>query len=189
MVFDVIGGLLADRRQLKQLVLHERIVGLLGKLPIHGCLAPQRVRPVVPAEHSAVALGDVTIHSGLSLERRILEADVCSQSANTTKLNFSSRCRRRAELQTRDCAIFPVSCSLSSACSTGRLSRAVVTIADYLGARPDVHSGLLAEVERHLPSSAFLHRGHCRVRLSRRVTQTPAAAPNSSAYSHSRHRR
>ena len=83
------------------------------------------------------------------LERRILEADVCSQSANTTKLNFNSRCRRRAELQTRDCAIFPVSCSPSSACSTGRLSRAVVTIADYLSARPDVHSGLLAEVERH----------------------------------------
>jgi hypothetical protein len=40
MVFDVIGDLLADRRQLKQLVLHERIVGRLGKFPIHGRLAP-----------------------------------------------------------------------------------------------------------------------------------------------------
>src|SRR5712671_4369055 len=36
----------------------------------------------------------------LSLERRIPEADVGSQFANTTKLNFSSRCRHRAELQT-----------------------------------------------------------------------------------------
>jgi hypothetical protein len=40
MVFDVIGDLVADRRQLKQLVLHERIVGLFGKFPIHGRLAP-----------------------------------------------------------------------------------------------------------------------------------------------------
>jgi hypothetical protein len=40
MVFDVIGDLLAERRQLKQLVLHESIVGLLGKFPIHGRLAP-----------------------------------------------------------------------------------------------------------------------------------------------------
>src|SRR5712671_1100226 len=124
MVFDVIGGLLADRRQLKQLVLHERIAGLLGKLPIHGCLAPQRVRPVVPAEHSAVALGDVTIHSGLSVERRILEADVCSQSANTTKLNFSSRCRRRTEFQTRDYAIVSIRSGSLSDRSHSRLQSA-----------------------------------------------------------------
>jgi hypothetical protein len=35
MIFDVIGDIFADRRQLKQLVLDDRIVGLLGKLPIH----------------------------------------------------------------------------------------------------------------------------------------------------------
>jgi hypothetical protein len=33
MIFDVIGGLLAERRQLKQLVLDDRIIGLLGKFP------------------------------------------------------------------------------------------------------------------------------------------------------------
>jgi hypothetical protein len=33
MVLDIIGDLLADRRQLKQLGLDDRIVGLLGKLP------------------------------------------------------------------------------------------------------------------------------------------------------------
>jgi hypothetical protein len=36
MVFDVIGNLLADRRQLKQLVVDERIVALLGKFPTNG---------------------------------------------------------------------------------------------------------------------------------------------------------
>jgi hypothetical protein len=34
MILDIIGYVLADRRQLKQLVLDDRIVGLLGKLPI-----------------------------------------------------------------------------------------------------------------------------------------------------------
>jgi hypothetical protein len=38
MIFDVTGDLLADRRQLKHLVLDDGIVGLLGKLPIHGRL-------------------------------------------------------------------------------------------------------------------------------------------------------
>jgi len=47
----------------KQLVLDGRIVRLLGKLPIHGRLAPQMVRPIVRAEHSTVELGVVTIHS------------------------------------------------------------------------------------------------------------------------------
>jgi hypothetical protein len=41
MVLDIIGDLLADRRQLKHLVLDDRIVGLLGKLPIHGRLVPE----------------------------------------------------------------------------------------------------------------------------------------------------
>src|ERR1700676_1150610 len=43
------------------------------------------------AEHSAVELGVVTIHrSSFSLERRMREADVGSQSADTIKLGFSS---------------------------------------------------------------------------------------------------
>jgi hypothetical protein len=33
MIFDIVGGILAERRQLKQLVLDDRIVGLLGKFP------------------------------------------------------------------------------------------------------------------------------------------------------------
>jgi hypothetical protein len=39
-IFDVIGDLNAHGCQLKQLVLDVRIVGLLGKLPIHGRLVP-----------------------------------------------------------------------------------------------------------------------------------------------------
>jgi hypothetical protein len=46
MVLDIAGDLLADRRQLKQLVLDDRIVGLLGEFPIRGRLVPQIVRPV-----------------------------------------------------------------------------------------------------------------------------------------------
>jgi hypothetical protein len=64
MIFDIVGGLLAERRQLKQLVLDDRIVGLLGKDPIQGRLAPHTVRPIMHAEHSTVELGAVTIHSG-----------------------------------------------------------------------------------------------------------------------------
>jgi hypothetical protein len=37
MIFDVIGDLLADRRQLKQLVVDEGIVALLSKFHINGC--------------------------------------------------------------------------------------------------------------------------------------------------------
>jgi hypothetical protein len=43
MVVDVIGYLLADGRQLKHLIIDDRIVGLLGKLPIHHRLVPQIV--------------------------------------------------------------------------------------------------------------------------------------------------
>jgi hypothetical protein len=42
----------------------DKIVGLLGKFPVHGCLAAETVRPIIDAEHSTVALGDWTIHSG-----------------------------------------------------------------------------------------------------------------------------
>jgi len=46
MIFDIVGDLLADGRQLKQLVLDDRIVGLLGTLPVHGRLIPEIVRPI-----------------------------------------------------------------------------------------------------------------------------------------------
>jgi hypothetical protein len=38
-IFDVIGDLITDERQREQLVLDDRIVGLLGKVPIQGRLA------------------------------------------------------------------------------------------------------------------------------------------------------
>jgi hypothetical protein len=40
MIFDVIGDLIADRRQRKQLGFNERIVGSLDKFPILGRLIP-----------------------------------------------------------------------------------------------------------------------------------------------------
>ena len=46
MIFDIVGDLLADGCQLKQLVLDDRIVGLLGTLPVHGRLIPEIVRPI-----------------------------------------------------------------------------------------------------------------------------------------------
>jgi hypothetical protein len=36
MIFDIVGDLLAYRRQLNQLVVDERIVALLDKFPING---------------------------------------------------------------------------------------------------------------------------------------------------------
>ena len=58
MIFDIVGDLLADGRQLKQLVLDDRIVGLLGTLPVHGRLIPEIVRPIhtgtpIPVEDQA----------------------------------------------------------------------------------------------------------------------------------------
>jgi hypothetical protein len=46
MVLDIIGDLFTHGRQLKHLVFYDRIVSLLGKLPILGCLIPEIVRPV-----------------------------------------------------------------------------------------------------------------------------------------------
>jgi hypothetical protein len=40
MIFDVIGDLLADRRQRKQFGFNKRIVGLLDKFPARGRLIP-----------------------------------------------------------------------------------------------------------------------------------------------------
>jgi hypothetical protein len=40
MIFDVIGDLIADRRQRKQFVFNERIVGPLDKFPTPGRLIP-----------------------------------------------------------------------------------------------------------------------------------------------------
>ena len=62
MIFDIIGDLLADRRQRKQFGFNERIVGLLDKLLTHGRLVTQVVKPIMYAEHSTVGLGAVTIH-------------------------------------------------------------------------------------------------------------------------------
>jgi hypothetical protein len=45
-VLDIIGDLFAHGRQLKHLVFDDRIVSLLGKLSILGCLVPEIVRPV-----------------------------------------------------------------------------------------------------------------------------------------------
>jgi hypothetical protein len=63
MIFDIIGDLIADRSQRKQFGFNERIVGALEKFPILGRLIPQIVKPIMYAEHSAVELGVVTIHS------------------------------------------------------------------------------------------------------------------------------
>jgi len=52
MIFDVISDLLADGRQFKHLVLDDRIVGLLGKSPIHGRLVPEIVRPIQGPENT-----------------------------------------------------------------------------------------------------------------------------------------
>jgi hypothetical protein len=46
MVLDIIGDLFTHGRQLKHLVFDDRIVSLLGKLPILGCFVPEIVRPV-----------------------------------------------------------------------------------------------------------------------------------------------
>jgi hypothetical protein len=45
MVLDVTGDLFTHRRQLKHLVLYDRIVSLLGSLPILGCFVPEIIRP------------------------------------------------------------------------------------------------------------------------------------------------
>ncbi len=55
------------------------------------------------AEHSAVELGVVTIHrSSFSLEHRMREADVGSQSADTIKLDFSSCLGRKQKTRQRE---------------------------------------------------------------------------------------
>ena len=46
MVLDIVCDLFTHRRQLKHLGFDYRIVSLLGKLPILGCLVPEIVRPV-----------------------------------------------------------------------------------------------------------------------------------------------
>ena len=87
MIFDVIGDLLADRRQRKQFGFNERIVGLPDKLLTPGRLITQVVKPIMYAEHSTVGLGAVTLVE-LSLKRRMPDADVGSQSADTIEFGF-----------------------------------------------------------------------------------------------------
>jgi hypothetical protein len=65
-IFYVIGDFFTYGRQLKQFVPDNGIIGLLGKLPIHGCLVPEIVRPVHAAQYAA--LGSVSgncIQSGI----------------------------------------------------------------------------------------------------------------------------
>jgi hypothetical protein len=62
MIFDVIGDLVADRRQRKQFGFNERIIGLLDKFPIIGGLTLEIVKPIMDAEYSILELGVVTIH-------------------------------------------------------------------------------------------------------------------------------
>jgi hypothetical protein len=50
MVLDIIGDLFTHGRKLKHLVLNDRIVSLLGKLPILGCFVPEIVSPVHVAQ-------------------------------------------------------------------------------------------------------------------------------------------
>ena len=56
MVLDIIGDLLADRGQLKQVFFDDRIVRLLGEFPIRGRLAPQTFRPIMHAEQNPLSL-------------------------------------------------------------------------------------------------------------------------------------
>jgi hypothetical protein len=46
MILDIIGDLFTHGGQLKHLVFDDRIVSLLGKLPILGCFVPEIVSPV-----------------------------------------------------------------------------------------------------------------------------------------------
>jgi hypothetical protein len=75
MIFDVIGDLLADRRQLKQFVLDDRIVGPLGKVPIHGRLVPEIVRPIHAAQSQSV---EVVVANADGLHSLIAPESVCS---------------------------------------------------------------------------------------------------------------
>jgi hypothetical protein len=60
MILDIIGYLLAYRRQLKHLVFDNRIVGLFGKFPIHHRLVPVDSR-LVPSRTDTDELGVVPI--------------------------------------------------------------------------------------------------------------------------------
>ena len=50
MILNVTGDLFTRGRQLKQLVFNDRIIDLLGKLPILGRLVPEIVRPIHAAQ-------------------------------------------------------------------------------------------------------------------------------------------
>ena len=52
-IFDVIGDLLTDGRQVEEFFLDKAIFGFLSKLPIHGCLLPKIFIPV----HDGPCLG------------------------------------------------------------------------------------------------------------------------------------
>jgi hypothetical protein len=53
MIFDVIGDLITNERQRKQLVLNDRL-SVCSARPRKGRLAPHAVRPIIHAEHGTV---------------------------------------------------------------------------------------------------------------------------------------
>jgi hypothetical protein len=60
-ILDVIGDLLADGCQVEKLLLDEGILGLFGKLQIHGRLLP---KIVIPVHNSSGTRRAVVEHSG-----------------------------------------------------------------------------------------------------------------------------
>lgn len=63
MIFDVVGKLLADRRQIKQLIFDKRIVGPLGDFAIDNCVRAKMTGPILRTKIGIVEIGVVTIHS------------------------------------------------------------------------------------------------------------------------------
>jgi len=89
-IFDVTGNLFTHGRQLKQLILDDRIVGLLGKLPIHGRLVPEIVRPIHAArtadtktlrepQNELTILTDVTLDKISDRIRNVHTVDVAAR--------------------------------------------------------------------------------------------------------------
>jgi hypothetical protein len=62
MIFDVVGDLLADRRQIKQLIFDRSIIGSLGNFAIDSCVHAKIIRPILRAKIGIVEIGVVTIH-------------------------------------------------------------------------------------------------------------------------------
>jgi hypothetical protein len=63
MIFDVSGDLLADGREIKQLIFDKRIVGPFGNFAIGSCVYAKTIRPILRGKVGIVEIGVVTIHS------------------------------------------------------------------------------------------------------------------------------